>query len=103
MALLDAVEAGQAHAPEIIIGRVVLHVEHDEVVDLVLAARCGHDGLDAAKAAGLRRLNELGLERRRGRLAVVVRAVVVGAERDGEADGEEEGELHGVSRYNRPR
>ena len=88
MALLDAVEAGQAHASEIIIGRVVLHVEHDEVVDLVLAARCGHDGLDAAEAAGLGRLNELGLERRCSGLAVVVRAVVVGAK------GAKEGEKH---------
>jgi hypothetical protein len=47
---LGAIEAGQVHAAEEVIGGVVLHVQHDKVVDLLLARRRGPGRLHLAKA-----------------------------------------------------
>ena len=72
---LDAVEAGQVHAAKEVIGRVILHVQHHEVVDLVLAWRWRPARRDFAKALPSffrRQCMELRLEAHDGIVPIVV-------------------------------
>ena len=85
VAPVDAVEALEPHATKVVVRRVVLHVEHDEVVDLVLARRRREARLALAELAPdlfhghVHELPELLVALRLRRLVVVVVVAGVGA------------------------